>query len=152
MPERDIGSLGAMGKGAGGGDVGASKTIKNVNVNIKIDLIGYHGQTIFHDASEKISKQIGDGELLSQLIKKKVIYTIKEINDKELFITKANIRKLKLYHNIAPKISFSKIIDLLELINNNERFDFFNEMTLINNNNIIELKLSYTNLGNSVEE
>ena len=50
------------------------------------------------------------------------------------------------------KISFSKIIDLLELINNNERFDFFNEMTLVNNNNSIELKLSYTNLGNSLEE
>ena len=50
------------------------------------------------------------------------------------------------------KISFSKIIDLLELINNNERFDFFNEMTLINNNNSIELNLSYTNLGNSLEE
>ena len=50
------------------------------------------------------------------------------------------------------KISFSKIIDLLELINNNERFDFFNEMTLINNNNSIELELSYTNLGNSLEE
>ena len=39
-------------------------------LNIKIDLIGFHGQTIFHNASEKISKQIGDGELLSQLIKK----------------------------------------------------------------------------------
>ena len=50
------------------------------------------------------------------------------------------------------KISFNKIIDLLELINNNERFDFFNEMTLINNSNTIELNLSYTNLGNSLEE
>ena len=40
-------------------------------LNIKIDLIGFHGQTIFHNASEKISKQIGDGELLSQLTKKK---------------------------------------------------------------------------------
>tara|TARA_Y100000768_G_scaffold177328_1_gene132671 strand:+ start:1479 stop:2024 length:546 start_codon:yes stop_codon:yes gene_type:complete len=50
------------------------------------------------------------------------------------------------------KISFNKIIDLLELVNNNERFDFFNEMTLINNDNSIELNLSYTNLGNSLEE
>ena len=50
------------------------------------------------------------------------------------------------------KISFNKIIDLLELINNNQRFDFFNEMTLINNSNTIELNLSYTNLGNSLEE
>ena len=50
------------------------------------------------------------------------------------------------------KISFNKIIDLLELINNNERFDFFNEMTLIKNKNSIELNLSYTNLGNSLEQ
>ena len=25
-----------------------------------IDLIGFHGQTIFHNASQKISKQLGD--------------------------------------------------------------------------------------------
>ena len=35
-----------------------------------IDLIGFHGQTIFHDPKKKISKQLGDGKLLSQLIKK----------------------------------------------------------------------------------
>ena len=37
----------------------------------EIDLIGFHGQTIFHDASQKISKQLGDGSLLSSLLKKK---------------------------------------------------------------------------------
>ena len=37
----------------------------------KIDLIGFHGQTILHDPKEKLSKQIGDGQLLSQLTKKK---------------------------------------------------------------------------------
>ena len=47
-------------------------------LNIKIDLIGFHGHTIFHNASEKISKQIGDGELLSQLTKKKVIYDFRK--------------------------------------------------------------------------
>jgi len=53
-------------------------------------------------------------DLLVQIekkVKKKVIYKIKELNNKELFITKANIKKLKLYHNIAPKISFSKIVN-----------------------------------------
>ncbi len=38
-----------------------------------IDLIGFHGQTIFHNEKEKISKQIGDGRLLSSLTKKTVI-------------------------------------------------------------------------------
>ena len=33
------------------------------------NLIGLHGQTIYHSAKDKISKQIGDGNLLSQLTK-----------------------------------------------------------------------------------
>ncbi len=34
-------------------------------------LIGFHGQTIYHNAKEKISRQLGDGRLLYQLTKKK---------------------------------------------------------------------------------
>jgi anhydro-N-acetylmuramic acid kinase len=41
---------------------------------IEVDLIGFHGQTIFHNVEEKITKQLGDANLLSQLTKKKVIY------------------------------------------------------------------------------
>jgi anhydro-N-acetylmuramic acid kinase len=33
----------------------------------EIDVIGYHGQTVFHDAAQKISLQIGDGHLLARL-------------------------------------------------------------------------------------
>ena len=44
----------------------------------KIDLVGFHGQTIFHKVEEKISVQIGNGSLLSQLIKKKVIYNFRQ--------------------------------------------------------------------------
>ena len=44
-----------------------------------IDLIGFHGQTIFHDPKKKISKQLGDGKLLSQLIKKKVVYNFRKM-------------------------------------------------------------------------
>tara|TARA_Y100000992_G_C21240727_1_gene480571 strand:+ start:30 stop:1175 length:1146 start_codon:yes stop_codon:yes gene_type:complete len=47
-----------------------------------VDFIGFHGQTIFHDSEKKISKQIGDGKLLSQLTKKKVIYNFRK-NDLE---------------------------------------------------------------------
>ena len=39
----------------------------------KIDLIGFHGLTIFHDSTKKISLQLGDGKLLSQLTKHIVI-------------------------------------------------------------------------------
>ena len=43
-----------------------------------VDLIGFHGQTIFHDPKKKITKQLGDGKLLSQLIKKKVVYNFRQ--------------------------------------------------------------------------
>ena len=46
--------------------------------NKKIDFIGFHGQTIYHSPIEKISKQIGDGNLLSQLTKKIVIYDFRQ--------------------------------------------------------------------------
>jgi len=52
------------------------KIISNYSSNI--DLIGFHGQTIFHNANEKISKQLGDANLLSSLLKKKVIYSFRE--------------------------------------------------------------------------
>ena len=48
------------------------------NVGIDVDLIGFHGQTIFHNAQQKISKQIGDGNLLSSLLKKDVVYNFRE--------------------------------------------------------------------------
>ena len=44
----------------------------------KVDFIGFHGQTIYHNPNERISKQIGDGNLLSQLIKKTVIYNFRQ--------------------------------------------------------------------------
>lgn len=33
----------------------------------EIDLIGYHGQTVFHDPSHKITVQLGDGEKLAEM-------------------------------------------------------------------------------------
>ena len=45
---------------------------------VDIDFIGFHGQTIYHNAKEKISKQLGDGKLLSKLTKKTVIYNFRQ--------------------------------------------------------------------------
>ena len=47
-----------------------------------VDLVGFHGQTIFHNPNEKITKQLGDGKLLSQIVKKKKSYMIL---DKRIF-------------------------------------------------------------------
>ena len=43
-----------------------------------LDFIGFHGQTIFHNAKKKITKQIGNGKLLSKLTKKKVVYNFRQ--------------------------------------------------------------------------
>ena len=48
------------------------------NSDFEIDLIGFHGQTILHSPKDKYSKQLGDGKLLSQLSKKKVIYNFRQ--------------------------------------------------------------------------
>ena len=57
-----------------------SEVINNISqkINENIDLVGFHGQTIFHDPQNKISKQLGDGNLLSQLTKKTVIYDFRQ--------------------------------------------------------------------------
>jgi len=54
----------------------ANEIIKKSKLNV--DFIGFHGQTIFHNAKEKISKQLGDGKLLSKLTKKTVVYNFRQ--------------------------------------------------------------------------
>ena len=52
------------------------KILKKTSLNV--DFIGFHGQTIFHNPKEKISKQLGDGKLLSKITKKKVVYDFRQ--------------------------------------------------------------------------
>tara|TARA_X000000368_G_C22976648_1_gene687947 strand:- start:99 stop:1286 length:1188 start_codon:yes stop_codon:yes gene_type:complete len=42
------------------------------------NIIGFHGQTIFHNPNECLSIQLGDGNLLSQLTKKTVVYNFRQ--------------------------------------------------------------------------
>ena len=53
-----------------------NEVIKDINEDI--DLIGFHGQTVFHDPNIQISKQLGDGRLLSSLFKKIVINNFRQ--------------------------------------------------------------------------
>ena len=46
--------------------------------NHEVDIIGFHGQTIFHNSELKITKQLGDGYLLSQLVRKNVVYDFRQ--------------------------------------------------------------------------
>ncbi len=52
------------------------KILKKTAVNV--DFIGFHGQTIFHNAGKKITKQLGDGKLLSKITKKNVVYDFRQ--------------------------------------------------------------------------
>ena len=44
----------------------------------KVDLVGFHGQTIIHRPKEKYSIQMGDAKLMSKLLKIKVIYNFRK--------------------------------------------------------------------------
>ena len=44
----------------------------------KFDFIGFHGQTIYHNPKEKISKQLGNGSLLAQLSDTSVVYNFRD--------------------------------------------------------------------------
>jgi len=55
--------------------------LKDANLNAAdIDVIGYHGQSLYHNPEEKISIQIGDGQLLANLTGIPVINNFR-IND-----------------------------------------------------------------------
>ena len=67
----------------------------------KIDIIGFHGQTIFHDSDKKISKQLGDGKLLSQLTKKIVV---NRFRDQDLTNGGQGAPLTPIFHSLISKI------------------------------------------------
>ena len=48
--------------------------LKDLDIVENCDLIGFHGQTIYHNAESKKSIQLGDPRLLSKMLKKNVIF------------------------------------------------------------------------------
>ena len=54
------------------------KLIIEKNKNIKIDIIGFHGQTILHKPQDGYSIQIGDSKLLSKLTNTTVVSNFRE--------------------------------------------------------------------------
>ena len=70
-----------------------------------VDLIGFHGQTIFHDPKNKITKQLGDGKLLSQLTKKVVVCNFRQ-NDLKNGGQGAPLTPI--FHNLLANFIFKK--------------------------------------------
>tara|TARA_B100000242_G_scaffold140499_1_gene99779 strand:- start:171 stop:1280 length:1110 start_codon:yes stop_codon:yes gene_type:complete len=55
-----------------------AKKILSLSDLKKISLIGFHGQTIYHNPIEKMSMQLGDAQLLSNLLNKPVIFDFRK--------------------------------------------------------------------------
>ena len=55
-----------------------AKIVEEISESQKIDIIGFHGQTIYHNSEEKISNQLGNGKLLSQLTKKNIVFNFRQ--------------------------------------------------------------------------
>ena len=66
----------------------------------EIDFVGFHGQTIFHSPKQKISKQLGDGKLMSQLVKKKVIYDFRQ---EDMLNSGQGAPLTPIFHNLLTK-------------------------------------------------
>ena len=84
--------------------------------DFKIDdetIIGFHGQTIYHNFKEKISRQLGNGKLLGQLTKKKIVYDFRS-NDilnggQGAPLTPVFHHLIALQHNINLPVCFLNI-------------------------------------------
>ena len=110
------------------------KTVKEYQQHI--DLIGFHGQTIFHDSKLKISKQLGDGNLLSQLLKNIVINNFRKA---DLENNGQGAPLAPIFHNLISniiskkkKISFpisiiniGGITNITNIVNNDSIFEAF---------------------------
>lgn len=48
--------------------------LKNLNIVEKCDLIGFHGQTIYHNPDNKVSIQLGNPKILAEKLKKDVVF------------------------------------------------------------------------------
>ena len=113
-----------------------SKIVSEISLKYKdeIDFIGFHGQTIFHSPKLKISKQLGDGRLMSQLVKKKVIYDFRQ---KDMLNKGQGAPLTPIFHNLLSKkinekhqISFpicflniGGISNITKIIKNNENLE-----------------------------
>ena len=53
------------------------KICSNLIKEFNIDLVGFHGQTIYHNSKEKLSIQLGSGKKLSKSINKTVVYNFR---------------------------------------------------------------------------
>ena len=54
------------------------EVVSKISNKNEIDLVGFHGQTIYHNSEQKTSVQLGDGNLLSNLTQKNIVYNFRQ--------------------------------------------------------------------------
>ena len=89
-----------------------AEVIKELKIDDEI-IVGFHGQTIYHNFKEKISRQLGNGKLLNQLTKKKIVYDFRS-NDilnggQGAPLTPVFHHLIALQHNIGLPVCFLNI-------------------------------------------
>lgn len=65
-----------------------------------IDLIGFHGQTIYHDASSSVTWQIGNGQLLAQITQ---INVINDFRRKDMSIGGCGAPLVPIFHEVLVR-------------------------------------------------
>ena len=122
-----------------------SKIVNNILLGYKnkIDLIGFHGQTIFHEPKKKISKQLGDGSLLSQLVKQNVVFDFRQADLKN---NGQGAPLTPIFHNLIAKFINSEyqVGFPISIVNIG---GISNITNIINNTNIIEDNLNAYDIG-----
>ena len=101
-----------------------NKIVKKSKLNI--NFVGFHGQTIFHNAKEKISKQLGDGKLLSKLTNKTIICSFRQNDLKNgghgapLTPIFHKLFKIKFKIKEVAFLNIGGIVNLTIILNNND--------------------------------
>ena len=74
--------------------------LKDLNIVEKSDIIGFHGQTIYHDPDNKTSIQLGDPKKLAQMFNKDVIF---DFRSKDLELGGQGAPLAPIYHQFIIK-------------------------------------------------
>ena len=71
------------------------QALKDLDIVKTCDLIGFHGQTLYHDPNNKVSIQLGDPRKLSQMLNKDVVF---DFRSKDLSLGGQGAPLAPIYH------------------------------------------------------
>lgn len=121
--------------------IAVKKLLAQENISAsKIDVVGYHGQTLFHQPKNKISIIIGDGQYLANLLNIKVV---NDFRRQDILAGGQGAPFAPLYHQ-ALAIQSNKIP--LAVVN----CGGIANVTLIHSENILDIKGFDTGPGNAL--